>query len=174
MTFAEYIEKSQEFACYPKARGLEYTALGLANETFELLEKYWNHEHPSDILAELGDVLWYTSACYKELGLEIQEPSTSIPGWTYYPGRGGGQEYFEALGITVGKYVGHVKKWLRLDPGVEARTNAMTLELSYILLCIHRLSIVYGSDFQAVMTSNYAKLADRAQRGVLQGNGDHR
>lgn len=84
MNFDEYQSKASMTALYPKRlSNLEYPTLGLAGEAGEVanivkkIQRDFSGEITDEIRAklkdELGDVLWYISACADELGLTLEE-----------------------------------------------------------------------------------------------------
>ncbi len=84
MNFEEYQSEASETALYPKRlNNLEYPTLGLTGEAGEVanIVKKIQRDHggfiTDDIRAklkdELGDVLWYISACADELGITLDE-----------------------------------------------------------------------------------------------------
>ena len=84
MTFEEYQSEASVTALYPKRMSnLEYPTLGLAGEAGEVanIVKKIQRDHGGVITDEvrgklkdeLGDVLWYISACADELGLTLNE-----------------------------------------------------------------------------------------------------
>jgi NTP pyrophosphatase (non-canonical NTP hydrolase) len=84
MNFEEYQEEASATALYPKRlKNLEYSTLGLAGEAGEvanIVKKIQrdhggviNDEIRGKLKDELGDVLWYISACADELGLTLDE-----------------------------------------------------------------------------------------------------
>lgn len=84
MKFDEYQAEAKETALYPRRlQNLEYPTLGLAGEAGEVanIVKKIQRDHGGvindDVRAnlkdELGDVLWYISACADELGLTLDE-----------------------------------------------------------------------------------------------------
>lgn len=84
MNFTEYQAEASQTALYPRRLdNLEYPTLGLAGEAGEVanIVKKIQRDHGGvindDIRAkltdELGDVLWYISACADELGLTLDE-----------------------------------------------------------------------------------------------------
>jgi NTP pyrophosphatase (non-canonical NTP hydrolase) len=98
MTFEKYQEAAKGTAIYPSVfvprsvppenvmkmeeLGIVYPALGLAGEAGEFANKVKkiirdkggviDDEIKSDLIEELGDVLWYVAACAKELDVEIE------------------------------------------------------------------------------------------------------
>jgi NTP pyrophosphatase (non-canonical NTP hydrolase) len=84
MKFEEYQSEAGQTALYPRRlQNLEYATLGLTGEAGEVanIVKKIQRDHGGvindDIRAklknELGDVLWYISACADELGLTLGE-----------------------------------------------------------------------------------------------------
>jgi len=84
LSFEEYQKHASETALYPeRLANLEYPTLGLAGEAGEVanivkkIQRDFGGEITDEIRAklkdELGDVLWYISACADELGLTLTE-----------------------------------------------------------------------------------------------------
>lgn len=79
MDMSEYQRKASSTAIYPKKYKLYYPATGLAGETGELLNKIKKRMRDrkkldrDDIMAELGDVLWYVSQVATDMGLSLDE-----------------------------------------------------------------------------------------------------
>jgi NTP pyrophosphatase (non-canonical NTP hydrolase) len=83
MNFEDYQSEASQTAHYPRRMSnLEYPTLGLAGEAGEvanIVKKIQrdhggvlNDEIRGKLKDELGDVLWYISACADELGLTLQ------------------------------------------------------------------------------------------------------
>jgi NTP pyrophosphatase (non-canonical NTP hydrolase) len=84
MNFEEYQAEASQTAHYPKRfSNLEYPTLGLTGEAGEVanIVKKIQRDHDGvltdevrgKLKDELGDVLWYISACADELGLTLNE-----------------------------------------------------------------------------------------------------
>ena len=84
MDFVEYQEAAGKTALYPeRLNNLEYPTLGLTGEAGEVanIVKKIQRDHEGEITDEvrqmltdeLGDVLWYISACADELGITLEE-----------------------------------------------------------------------------------------------------
>jgi len=84
MNFDEYQSEASQTALYPRRlSNLEYPTLGLAGEAGEVanIVKKIQRDHGGVISDEirvtlkdeLGDVLWYISACADELGIRLDE-----------------------------------------------------------------------------------------------------
>jgi NTP pyrophosphatase (non-canonical NTP hydrolase) len=82
-TFNDYQRAALRTAVYPTLRmqGVYYTALGLVNEAGEVAGKVkkmmrddqstLTSDRREQILAEIGDVLWYCAALAHELGAQL-------------------------------------------------------------------------------------------------------
>jgi NTP pyrophosphatase (non-canonical NTP hydrolase) len=84
MNFKEYQEAASQTALYPRRlSNLEYPTLGLAGEAGEVanIVKKIQRDHGgvlnddvrAKLMDELGDVLWYISACADELEITLEE-----------------------------------------------------------------------------------------------------
>ena len=84
MTFEEYQSAASQTALYPRRMcNIEYPTLGLAGEAGEVanIVKKIQRDNAGIVTDdvrgklrdELGDVLWYISACADELGLTLDE-----------------------------------------------------------------------------------------------------
>jgi NTP pyrophosphatase (non-canonical NTP hydrolase) len=84
MNFEEYQSEASQTALYPRRMSnLEYPTLGLAGEAGEVANIVKKIQRDNDgiitdeirgkLKDELGDVLWYISACSDELGLTLNE-----------------------------------------------------------------------------------------------------
>lgn len=90
MNFNEYQTAALETATYPKrGNNLIYPAMGLAGEageTTDKVKKYWRNlgvseilsaddlkpEQVTELIKEIGDVLWYAAALSSELGFPLE------------------------------------------------------------------------------------------------------
>lgn len=81
---------------------------------------------------------------------------------------------YPALGLVneAGEYAGKVKKILRGDSG--AVKEAAAAELGDVLWYLAACAEGLGVSLNDIAQDNLNKLADRAARGVLKGNGDNR
>lgn len=84
MNFEDYQSAAGQTALYPRRmNNLEYPTLGLAGEAGEVANIVKKIQRDNDgvitdetrgkLLDELGDVLWYISACADELGLTLDQ-----------------------------------------------------------------------------------------------------
>jgi len=77
ITATEYQDKAKVTAIFPKEKALEYLALGLSSESGEVAGKIKKiirdkgKLNPTDLGAEIGDVLWYCALLAEELNLNL-------------------------------------------------------------------------------------------------------
>lgn len=85
---------------------------------------------------------------------------------------------YPTLGLAneAGEVAGKVKKIFRDRGGAitDADREALALELGDVLWYLSELCTRLGIPLGEVAAKNIAKLADRAARGVISGDGDHR
>ena len=77
-TFDGYQDFAETTAIYPKNRALEYLALGLTSEAGEVAGKVKKlirdgSMDVEDLVAELGDVMWYVAQMASELDVYLSE-----------------------------------------------------------------------------------------------------
>lgn len=84
MEFSEYQKQAITTAIYPTERAVVYPALGLAGEAGEVAGKikkvlrdtdgsFDTWDVRSDLLGEIGDVLWYVAVLCEDLGLDLDQ-----------------------------------------------------------------------------------------------------
>jgi len=79
MEFNDYQEFTRTTAIYPKAQALTYLALGLTSEAGEVAGKVKKlirdgntlPTFTKDLIAELGDVLWYVARLADEMEVDL-------------------------------------------------------------------------------------------------------
>ena len=108
----------------------------------------------------------------------------------------GGNPMYPALGLAeeAGEVCGKIAKFIRNMMGFQPATvyrddypsildwtakNAqfrkdLSAELGDVMWMAAELCTIYGLDMGKVMAENIAKLTDRRERGVIDGNGDNR
>jgi len=86
--------------------------------------------------------------------------------------------YSLGLGLAseAGEVAGKLKKIIRDKSGMPDEDDIFSLanELGDCLFYLVRLSDCIGYNFSDIIKSNYLKLKDRAERGVIKGSGDNR
>ena len=90
----------------------------------------------------------------------------------------GNNPIYPTLGLAgeAGEVADKVKKILRDKEGVfdQASKDAIKLELGDVLWYVAQLSSELGFELESVAQANLDKLANRASRGLISGNGDNR
>ncbi len=163
------------------AKAMEYTCLGLSGEVGEIAGKVesWDliksSDDRDDAVAELGDVCWYLAAVahtfkilLSDLEAHANEHAIAIAGATSPAG----------LALRMAKHSGEIanktKKVIRDGRPMTGIRDFVHLQLSEMLGVLMVFSTIAGSDLDAVMQANVAKLADRLKRGTIGGDGDKR
>lgn len=189
MTFSQYQAEALTTAIYPLERELDYTIAGLVSEVGELAElvdcgteeapkltdewrKHWQ--------SELGDCWWYTAAIADALNASLQgiRAEHNELCWNLAKATTGMTPFGVYLQLIheTARLAGHLKKSIRDDK--EAATGERREQiLSGLAIITHYLDVLgtqQGMTRHQVWNANLNKLADRKQRGVLQGSGDFR
>ncbi len=84
MNFKDYQQKVKQTSIYPnQGNNVAYATLGLAGEAGEVADKVkklirdsngiLTPEKRDEMIKELGDVLWYLTACAIELGVNLED-----------------------------------------------------------------------------------------------------
>ena len=84
MNFEEYQKIVKKTSIYPnQGDNVAYVTLGLAGEAGEVADKVkklirdfngvLTEDKRKEMIKELGDVLWYLTACASELGVDLEE-----------------------------------------------------------------------------------------------------
>ena len=171
MNWIEYQQQALTTAIYPLKRELEYTAFGLLSELGELVEARTAGD-PDLIKGELGDNYWYCAA----LADAIKWPLQSVYVFTSTSRPVAPLNSMDALMVLGGLIAGHIKKSIRDDDGFMdlKREKLIVACLSKYMHHLEFIAEDYGHTVNALLNANLNKLADRKQRGVLKGSGDHR
>lgn len=200
-SFDEYQQTTATTAIYPGAgtgseAALAYVGLGLG-ETGEvqgkigdLLADGHSPEALAEVAAELGDVLWFIA----RFATELKQPLSSIAARSMYPAEtgisisafvqhvtptGADRPTLERAALALGSagdLQGAVSKILRGDPAAQGTQYRKKLrdQLVVLLRDVAVLSDVLGVPLADVADGNLRKLAGRAARGTIHGDGDHR
>lgn len=164
----QYQERAQATAIFPQASAFEYLALGLASEAVEVVTA---GTYATDLDAELGDVFWYVAAFSHWLNVPMRTlPSRPLRSERHH-------EVQRELLAAAGSVASLAKKAMRDDAGAltDERRARLIIELGRARVAAEHLCWqAAGRPVQEVLGANLAKLADRAQRGALGGDGDKR
>ncbi len=179
MLMNEYQKATRGTAVYPNiGSNPAYATLGLSGETAETFEKIAEgNVDTTEILKELGDVLWYAATLSWEAGLPLSGEEEDRP----FPrlvsdGVRSRKSTGDDLVVAVGKVSEIVKKVMRDADGKfdEYRRDLLREQMKKVLNAAAQVAYAYGGDLSSVAEGNLEKLASRAERGVLKGDGDNR
>lgn len=160
----DYQKKAHETAIYPPDQALHYLIPGLLVEVLELDHKINDpFGYPrEDILAEVGDVLWFCA----EILTYLDYPLTTDPTLNPTP-----RMMKPAIDLC--------DEWVKLvrdrhgKPQVLFRAGAIA-SVQFMVLAVMETCDRYRTPILDVANMNLAKLADRQQRNALSGSGDKR
>ena len=183
-------------------RALSYLSLGLNGESGEVADFLTRVIRDNGgvvdadiralLIKELGDVLWYVSETAHHMDTKLYTLTSGIDSIAVYQSTGRGTEQYPHrdflgspaaliwltlnLNATAGAVADQVKKTLRDDDGeLSAERRATVLDaLKRVIWCLSELSLHLQSSLGEVAGGNIAKLADRRERGTIQGSGDNR
>src|SRR5690625_1273729 len=177
MTLDEYQQQALKTASYPNVgSNLTYPTLGLAGEVGEIANRAkkimrddggeLTPERRESLLAEAGDCLWYCAVAAHELKTPLStgwQHFDSIDSWL-----DGGGPYGDLYRLTLDLQLALSDF---IEEVVHRRHEHRIFHVIEVLgEFIHKL----GGTVEAVARANLAKLADRAERGVIHGAGDNR
>lgn len=87
LDFSTYQDRARATAIYPADHAVVYPALGLAGEAGEVVEKVKkalrdaggviDDERRAQIVAEVGDVLWYLANLLADLDVDLEEAAAA-------------------------------------------------------------------------------------------------
>lgn len=172
MDLAEY-QLLAEATAQPRAYDLDYLIPMLAGEVGELFgqqaKAHW-HGWPAtqlqqELVCEWGDVAWGTAILLKVEGVHHVDDYRPLVAPTSMWGK---QPAPMLALITRANNLVAFYQEPELRHLIRSEAERLWAQLAY------HCSTVTGSHFDIVLQTNLAKLASRAKRGVLQGQGDHR
>lgn len=188
MLLTDYQAGARTTAFYPADRGIDYTAHGLTSEGGEIAEKMadlltrWTWltrdmgavptgtEAAEVMTGEIGDVLWYVALSAHEQGqtldYDLAAPAELLAGDTPVI------TAFRTIAAT-GYYAGRVKKRLR-DGHDAISDDVIHTALVTILDTLKVFAATLGINLADAAQTNLDKLASRAARNTLGGDGDNR
>lgn len=169
MQLVTYQTNAQKTAVYPAKFKLLYPTLGLVGEIAEFIESLEQGTR-EDQYGEAGDVLWYVANTSADAGLRFD---VVLPGVNEF------SDITFAYGdllSPVGKIAERVKKCARDDGNVLSpdKRAVIRTQLGVLLQNLAGICDLNGIDLDRAAEGNNEKLASRARRGVLQGEGGNR
>lgn len=174
INYRTYEELAITTKCYDDKVALPYVVLGLVGEMGELYEKLQEEAEKDLIIKEFGDVLWYMAAIRIEFDLNEIENWPNYNHWISNP---------MIIGSEIGKIAEQLKKYLRddwkNDEIVEFSEKRKTIvQQSWKNLLQLLVNLAYRLFPDITMNElgqlNIDKLASRAKRNVIHGEGDLR
>ena len=199
--FIRFSERSVQFAVYPGlglAQGMIYEAIGLVDESAELLEVLVNHGDLEKIAFEAGDVLWYLARLQQSVIREVYDDAlprlsmrtmslrefqrrwlSSVMQDVYFDGSlddMAGKKFTHLLHFDGAHILGRAKKVMRQDKDSHGHLLlAAFRRIPRILSAVYRIVQLHSDrSFESVMELNLAKLGNRRERAAIKGEGDHR
>lgn len=168
MLLSEYTTLAARTAIYPRSVARYYTIENLVAEITEIVEAKWNDD---ELFSEAGDVLWQLAMTNREHNIGLEANLSHLPEGKVGMSR---ETYVDELVISGGYLLSRNAK--RLRDGLDAVTDETMLKAASKVLEDLRLLVaaVLGKTLTEVGEANIAKLASRANRGVLMGDGNHR
>jgi NTP pyrophosphatase (non-canonical NTP hydrolase) len=186
ITWNTYQQQALSTAIYPLKRELEYTVLGLCSEVGEIGEAYdaWRVGNGlagtpefAHLLDEIGDNFWYCAAVSDALKYPLAIVALYLdPQPEMVRAPLSVDKHLRDITREVSAMAGVVKKAIRDNDGFlsSAGQDKIALHLFRTIWLLDALCDRFGTSRHIVMVKNLNKLADRKQRGVLQGSGDNR
>lgn len=177
MNLNDYQSQTRQTAIYPNVGSNPfYPTFGLAGEAGEIAEKMVNYSFSSaertELLKEIGDVLWYTARLADEFNLSLEDLNNTVSELKInsLP-----QAVFHLVG-TVGKVSERVKKVIRDDNSIftETKINLLTVDIQNVLMALKLLCKFVNADLLEIAQANLDKLFSRKERNTLSGSGDNR
>ena len=175
-----YIENTSKTAIYPGAdnngyHAIFYSALGLADEAYEMFEA----TEPEKRKAELGDLLYYFARTVKEFRIDVDALKQEAEDLSEQMKVFSMKEALHQVLSPACKINGLTKKYLRDEdfrtnsPSKEKRTKVQ-FELACLLNGIYNICNLLNVNIADIAEMNLDKLFSRKERGKLQGSGDTR
>lgn len=124
----------------------------------------------SEVLLELGDVVWYFAVLCDIFGVDYAKASSQAPTKL---------DDCAELHVALGDISERVGKWLRdgtdeASPFAPTHRQMIELKLYTAGRCINHMIGAAGLTISRVEHANTTKLKSRAARSVLHGDGDNR
>ena len=142
---------------------IDCCALGLTEESAEVLCAIDGTSGDADVLAELGDVLWYATTAAHRLDRTIAHILENVETTTEQFVYNEDEDYARALLMYSGLFAGLVKKWLYHDKPLNADLAAKYI--AEILECVARIASQLGHTLTDAQYANLAKLRKRFPSG---------
>jgi NTP pyrophosphatase (non-canonical NTP hydrolase) len=187
MLLNDYQTAAIKTAIYPRELAIIYPTLGLAGEFGEVVTKLVTRQQ-GELVKEMGDMLWYLANLANDMDATLTDALDhhtlsatctfeQVQLWAI-DHRGSflvsSPESF--IATKVGAVCEGVKKLHRDDQGflVPLRRDILLMNLAWVLIGVAALANTIDAKLDLIAEGNLAKLASRAARGTLTGDGDNR
>lgn len=175
MRITTYQRKAHETAIYPADKALDYLVPGLLVEVIELRIAV---KFSPKFVGELGDITWFAVEICGALGIDVNEVYSPPP--AVQKNRKATIAYYEAgINQLIGWAASICNLWVKAvrdknsvlsgDDVAEIRSKLVSL-----FGAVEALAALHDKTLSDVFQANIKKLASRAARGVISGNGDER
>lgn len=149
-------------------------AMGLCGETAELYEAAAKSDSRSQIIGELGDVLWYAATLARSIGMDFGDIMAKVgpTAWTAGSFSGSAEHWAIYMMRQAGSIMDRVKK--ETFQGHPADTDGIYADL--VLLLTYALCVA-GSGYRTleeVAEANIVKLRSRYPKGFEAARSTHR
>lgn len=180
----DYQAFTRTTAVYPAPQAAEYLALALCEEVGETAEAFHpflpfryegvSHKVGPSVLAELGDVLWYSARIADEMGVKLSSVMN-----VEYDGEASIPAAMFRMVVAAARIAGRRKKVIRdgqtWSHEKRAEVAAVILnELGMVIACVRVVARFFDSSLEGVMHANRVKLSSRKERGAIHGDGSTR
>jgi len=192
LTLNEYQRRAMTTAIYPPEDAVDYPALKLFNEAGEVAGKIAKAlrddgriitgARADAIGSEAGDTTWYLAALSRDLDLELKAVARAET-FRQLHGRVAQADdplrdlkyYALRLAVETGEIARLADEMMDLpDAAASKHRDAIAERMAPVLYNLAGIVAVVGLRYESVAQANLAKLADRAARGVIGGDGDKR
>lgn len=164
LTFNEYQRQARKMAIYKDTRYLPFALIGEVGELSEHVAKMYRGDYAEINMdfckRELGDILWMLANIASEYDIDTTFEFEQLPKADPVPL----EQAIAALAMECATLVMH---WSRGDMFYSVGLRASLNEFENVCGALGLI----GSD---VAQGNLNKLAERAERGVIKGDGDER
>jgi len=181
--YQKFVNKTAFFPRSTQGRNISYLVMGIVEEVGEIYEvilkknklketdNYLNEYVITQIIKELGDLVWYITAICNEmtfsLGCLIQYTKVKIIN---------NNINHSSLLLYLGDLSGAVKKMIRDDKEkiTEEKSNLIITNLCNILGYVLQICNNNKIKFETVLDVNMNKIKNRMKKGTLHGSGNDR
>jgi len=180
--YQKFVNKTAFFPRSTQGRNISYLVMGIVEEVGEIYEfilkkqklkdtdNYLNEYVITQIIKELGDLVWYVTAICNEMSFPLERLMQ------YTKVKLENNVNHSSLLLYLGDLSGAVKKMIRDDKEIitEEKSNLIITNLCYILVYVLQICKNNQVKFKTVLEVNMNKIKNRMKNGTLQGSGNDR